>query len=157
MDVKLIWRCTNVTLCIPISTSNSIQISYEHIMPNIKFTIIVKHWLIYVHLNYVCSSIVLILNCFCTGSRIFIAWIVIWFLLCFLFTYSFYDIVQLVYFIYYCYPSALIWVLSRLHYPNISSFMFLFNSLFLLFTFLFFNLILSSVIICNESFVLGIF
>lgn len=51
INVKLIRACSNITFSIPVSSSHPIKVGDEHIVTNIKLTIVVQHGPIDIHLN----------------------------------------------------------------------------------------------------------
>lgn len=139
-NVKLVWRCPNIALLIPISSSYSIEIGNQHIMSNVKFPVVVKHWSIDVHLHNISLFCLLFLfrlkglNC---------AWIGTSWSWCSLFE----NAVQLVDLIYNSYAPSLVAVLPWLHNPNVSHFIFVGLPLLLLLFLLFQTLFCSFFII----------
>ena len=57
LQIKLVRRCANVPLIIPVGTSYPMQICYEHVVPDIKFPIVVKKRPVNIHLYYISPSL----------------------------------------------------------------------------------------------------
>jgi hypothetical protein len=51
VNIKVISGCSNIPFLIPVCSCDSIQVSYNHVMPDIKFSFIVKERLIDILLN----------------------------------------------------------------------------------------------------------
>ena len=128
-------------------------------MPNIKFPIIVEHWSINVHLHNKCSFAIILLILFLKPLPQALISLIrgfTLFIFCNALAYSPHNVIELVDLVDDCDSSALISIFTWLYDPNVSSFSF-FQIALLLFDFLlFFYYCFSSIVICDESFVLRI-
>ena len=132
MDIKLIWRCSDITLLEPIRLKHSMNLTYHQIVPNIKLPSFVKKRSIDIQLN----------------NKGFLKAII----MCFLW---FYDWIEFVYLIDDSNPISSICKLTWLHNPNVSHWLWYSLSLFILF-FLLLDISLSFFVISDESLILRI-
>lgn len=65
LNIKCFAAGSNIALPVPVCLENAIDACQQHIVPNVKFTIIIKERLVYVGLNYIreCLTIVMLLFC----------------------------------------------------------------------------------------------
>ncbi len=111
--IEISW-CPDVPFLIPICLCHSIQICYEHVVPNVEFSIIVKEWSVHIHLHN--KSFILEFPYYLLTLSV---WLFAGF---FILGWIFYNAIELVYFIYYCNTTSLIGILPWLNNPNISCF-----------------------------------
>jgi hypothetical protein len=131
--IELVRRCSYVSISIPISLHHSKEISDQHIVSYIEFTITVKQRSIEIHLN---NKSLLLLRVIRASFALF------------------YQRIQLVNLINNCYPSTLVTVLTWFHYPDVSGFYHLASRLTLLSLFLY--LFSSLTIKVNETNILWV-
>lgn len=146
VHIELIRRCSNVSLLIPVGSSNSQNVCYEHVMSNVELTIVVEQWAVNVHLNDECTLLLLLLDLawlrlWCCSWRGF--WFWFW-LGRFHYGVQFVDLVNN------SDASALVRVLARFDNPNISG-LFLAPVSLLVFHFLLFDLFASLLMIFAKS------
>lgn len=145
IDIEFIRWCPYVAFLIPVGSGHSKKVSNKHVMPDIKFSVVVKKRSIDIHLNDKGSFLCLLTFLKMRFRLIFAAWRAIvcgWsfrflFGLIRIFIILFHDVIKLVNLINNCDSSAPVRILAWFNYPNISSFLFSLVSFFLLF-FLFF-------------------
>ncbi len=123
MNVKFIWWCSNVTLLIPVCSSNTINTCDQHVVTNVELTIVVQERTVKIHLNNKCALL------FCRSGNLLLTvlklvwWELLWFAFMIVFsTCLFDDRIKLINFINHSDSSTLIGVLSGLDNPNISHF-----------------------------------
>lgn len=151
VDIKLIGGRADISFCIPIRPCDPIQIRNKHVMPDIKFPVVVQHWPIDIHLHYIgilwiISFPLIVADIFTLFNFVFPC----------VFPNPTNNIVELVDLVNDRDSPSLVWILSRFNYPYISGF-FVLHILFLFFNFLlFFYYRFSSIIVSDESFVLWI-
>lgn len=152
MYIELIRWSSNISFFIPVSSSYTKKVSYQHIMSDIKLPIVVEKRSIDVHLDDECTLFSLLVLlwlilivvgwCYCGRClKLFFVGFILWIVL--------HDQVQLINLVNYWYSSALIWVLSRFDYPYIPSFLISTIALLLL-LFLFFDELVSLSIILTK-------
>ena len=154
--VKLIWRGPDVSFLIPVGSCNTKKVGNQHVVTNIKFSVVVQKWPVNIHLNDKCVFLVWII----LVAQIMIRqWSVCRWSLRFFIVFRvclFHDHIEFIDFINDSDSSALIRVLTWLNNPYVPGFIFLFVSLFLLF-FLFFYQFVPPFMVLTEFDVLGIF
>lgn len=107
MNVKLVSRCADIALFIPIGPRHSEKIAYEHIVSDIELSIVVEERPVNIHLHYVSLF---------SFFSVFIFLFVTIRLSCLQ------NRIQFVYLVYDSDSSALVAVFTWLYYPNVSSF-----------------------------------
>lgn len=55
MDIELVGGSSDVTLLVPVGSGHSEEVGNHHIMPDVKFAVVVQQGSINVHLHYVGS------------------------------------------------------------------------------------------------------
>ena len=103
LNVISVWRRSNVALAKPVGSHNSMHSCYQHVMSNIELATLVKQRLLYVFLNDICF--------------VHTIWVLLFFLK---------NIVQLIKRIDDYYSVSSIGKLSRLDYPYVTLFFWLF-------------------------------
>ena len=65
LNIKYFATCPNIALPVPICLENAIDTCQQHIMANVKFTIIIKERLVNVGLNYIGKCLAVLVFLFC--------------------------------------------------------------------------------------------
>ena len=63
VDIKFIGCSPYIPLVIPVSSHHSVEVSDEHVVPDVEFSVVVEHGSINVLLDYV-GPLSLLLSCF---------------------------------------------------------------------------------------------